>query len=77
MQILRDWLAQELISQKKIDEDSTLDVTSITLQSGSKWTRIEALATRLRCRKPYMYWNICIDLDKEEIYWPTTTCYNL
>lgn len=77
MQILRDELLKVMIESGRLPEGAKIDITSIEGEVYSDYRRIELLAFKKRCRKPYMYWNIAVDITKNLVHWDTTTFYYL
>lgn len=77
MQILKAELLARLIETSRLPAGSSIDIISIEGEPYSDYRRIELLATKKRCRKPFMSWNICIDVARNLIHWDTTTFYYL
>jgi hypothetical protein len=77
MTILKQALLNNLIDTGRLPTGASIDIQSITGDAGSDYRRIELTATRKHCKKPYMYWNICVDIARNLIRWDTTTFYYL
>ena len=77
MIVLKQALLNNLIESGRLPAGANIDIQSITGDNGSDYRRIELVATRKRCKKPYMCWNICIDIARNLIHWDTTTFYYL
>lgn len=41
----------------------------------SNYTRLGIYAYHGRQKKPFVYWNICVDMARELIYWDRSTFY--
>ena len=77
MTILKQALLNSLIETGRLPAGANIGIQSITGENGSDYRRIELVTTRKRCKKPFMYWNICIDIARNLIRWDTTTFYYL
>lgn len=77
MTILKQALLKNLIDTGRLPAGASIDIQSITGDAGSDYRRVELTATRKRCKKPYMCWNICVDIARDLIRWDTTTFYYL
>ena len=74
---LKELLLARMIETGRLPAGSKIEITSIAGDTGSDYRRVEILATKKRCRKPYMYWNVCVDIARSLIRWDTTTYYYL
>lgn len=77
MQIINDAILNKMIETGRLPQGSKIEIQSITGEPYSNYVRIEILGTKKRCRKPFVYWNICVDIARELIYWDTSTFYYL
>jgi len=77
MMIIKDQLLQALIDTGRLSPGSKIEILSIEGEPRSDYRRIEILATKKHCKKPFMYWNICVDTARELIHWDTSTFYYL
>lgn len=75
MTILKQQILDLMIETGRLPNGSTIDIVEITGENGSDYRRIELNATKKRCRKPFMCWNICLDIARNIIHWDTTTFY--
>ena len=44
---------------------------------GGDYVRVGLCAFHGRQRKPFVYWNICVDMARELVHWDTSTFYYL
>ena len=77
MTILKEKLLALLIETGRLPAGSSIDIIAISGEQYSDFCRIEITATKKRCRKPFMCWNICIDTARDLIHWDTSTFYYL
>jgi hypothetical protein len=77
MEILKDAIQARMVETGRLPEGGKIEITAITEENWSDYRRVEVLAYRKRCRKPFMAWNLCIDIAKDLIHWDTTTFYKL
>ena len=77
MNILRTNLQNLMIETGRIPVGSTIAIESISGDTGSDYRRVEVLATKKRCHKAFMYWNICINIARNQVCWDTSTFYYL
>ena len=77
MNILRSKLQELLIKTGRLPEGSTITIESVSGDAFSDYRRVEVNATKKRCRKPYMYWNICINIARDQVIWDSSTFYYL
>jgi hypothetical protein len=54
-----------------------IKVDRISGDKNSDYRRVEVTVFKPRCRKPMQYWNLCIDIVRELIFWGTSTFYYL
>ena len=45
--------------------------------NGNDYARVGIYAYHGRKKTPFVYWNICVDVARELIYWDTSTFYYL
>ena len=45
--------------------------------NGNDYVRVGVYAYHGRKKIPFVYWNICVDVARELIYWDTSTFYYL
>lgn len=77
MEILKNAIQARMVETGRLPEGGKIKITAITGENGSDYRRVEILAYRKRCRKPFMAWNICVDIARDLIRWDTTTFCNL
>lgn len=77
MIILRDAILNCMIETGRLSPGDKIEITAITGDNGSDYRRVEILATKKRCKKPFIYWNICLDIARNLIRWDTSTSYYL
>ena len=77
MMILRDAIQKSMIESGRLSAGEKIEIISIEGESSSDYRRVELLAYKKRCRKPFMCWNICLDIARNIIHWDTTTFYRL
>lgn len=77
MGILRDAILNCMIETGRLSPGDKIEIIEINGENGSDYRRVSVLATHIRCKKPFIYWNICIDIARNLIHWDTSTFYYL
>lgn len=77
MTILKDAIQKAMIETGRLPEGSKIEIISIEGEQYSDFRRIEILAYKKRCRKPFMSWNISLNIVRNLIHWDTSTFYYL
>ena len=77
MTILKDAIQKAMIETGRLPEGSRIEIISIEREQYSDFRRIEILAYKKRCRKPFMIWNISLDIVRNLIHWVTSSFYYL
>lgn len=62
-----------LISTGRIGPKDRIEIIEKT-ESGD-YARIGIIAFHGRQKKPFVYWNICVDMARELIHWDASTFY--
>lgn len=60
-----------LVSTGRISPSDHIGIENVT-QSGD-YARLDVFAYHGRQKKPYVYWNICVDTVRELIHWDEST----
>lgn len=56
------------------DRIALVDVTG---EPSSDYRRVEVTLTKARCKKPYVAWNLSLNIARNTINWETSTFYYL
>ena len=73
---IKDAIENAMRETGRLPKNGRIEIQNVTTNS-SDYARVEVLSYKGRCKKPMMYWNICIDMARELIRWDTTTFYYL
>ena len=64
-----------LISTGRISAKDRIEIVEKSA-NGNDYARVGIYAYHGRKKTPFVYWNICVDVARELIYWDTSTfCY--
>ena len=77
MMIMKEQLLARLIETGRAPAGSKIDILSVEGEAYSDYRRVELTITKKRCRKPFVCWNISIDITRGLINWDTSTFYYL
>lgn len=75
MMILKAQLLACLIETGHAPAGSKIDIVSIEGEAYSDYRRVEVTITKKRCSKPFVCWNLCVDIVRQRIHWDTSTFY--
>lgn len=65
-----------LIETGRISQKDRIEIIE-KIVNESDYVRIGLYAYHGRKKKPFVYWNICIDVARELVHWDTSTFYYL
>lgn len=72
---IKEAIQNAMISTGRLSPQDRMEIDEIT-QEGD-YARVSLLAYHGRQKKPFIYWNICVDMARELIHWDTSTFYHL
>ena len=73
---MKDKLAYVLRSTGRIGPKDRIEIVE-TNSSGGDYMRVGLYAYHGRRKRPYVYWNLCVDIARELVHWDTSTFYYL
>lgn len=62
-----------LVNTGRISTKDRCEIIGKSGEPASNYIRIEVHVFHGRRKNPYVYWNICVDMARELIYWGTST----
>lgn len=65
-----------LIETGRISQKDRIEIIE-KIVNESDYVRIGLYAYHGRKKKPFVYWNICVDVARELVHWDTSTFYYL
>jgi len=63
-----------LIGTGRISPNDRVEIIEKSVTT-SDWARIGLHVYRRRNKKPFVYWNICVNLPRETVHWDLSTFY--
>ena len=70
-------LEQAMRESGRMGKRHKLEIVSISGNSESDYVRVECYLQIARSSRPFMYWNLCVDMAKSLIYWEHSTFYKI
>ena len=70
-------LKERMIETGRCLPTDRINYVEHTRDKDSDYLRLGITLTHKTCRKPYVYWNVCIWIPCDLIYWETSTFYYL
>ena len=75
MEELLDGIKAAMIDTGRMTEKSRIKLVEITGDRNSDYRRVTIEVIKPRCHKPFMVWNLCVDIVRELLFWETSTFY--
>lgn len=70
---IQDALRDSLIRTGRISHKDRIEI--IGKSESGDYARVEINAFHGRQKRPFVYWNICVDMARELVHWDTSTFY--
>ena len=74
---LKTAIEQAMRESGRMGKRHKLKIISISGDPGSNYVRVECHLHGARSSKPFMYWNLCVNMAKSLIYWEHSTFYQI
>ena len=66
---------QAMVDTKRLLNTERIEIVDVFLEG--RYARVGITAFHARKKKPYKYWNVCVDTVRKEVVWDTTTSYTI
>ena len=66
---------QSMVDTGRLSNTDRIDIAEIF--NSENYARVGVTAFHYKGKKPFMFWNVCVDIRRQEVVWDTTTHYAL
>ena len=72
MLYLKDALRNVMIETGRLSLTDRIDIINVTTNE-TDWAHVELYVYHERKKKPFIYWNICVNMARNQAYWDKST----
>ena len=74
MKNIKEALRNVMVKTGRISPKDRITIGN-TITNGTDWVRVEIYAYHGRQKKPFVYWNLCVNMARNQVYWDKSTFY--
>ena len=74
MKNIKEALRNVMVETGRISPKDRITIGN-TITNGTDCVRIKIYAYHGRQKKPFVYWNLCVNMARNQVYWDKSTFY--